>query len=60
MQFDERRGLGVIERADGTQFGFHCTQIADGSRTVPVSAKVRYRRIPAHLGTYEAASVTTA
>jgi len=58
--YDPARGWGTIVGDDGERLGFHCTQIADGSRTVPVSAKVRYRRIPTHLGTYEAASVTTA
>jgi cold shock CspA family protein len=58
--YDAGRGWGTIIADDGERLGFHCTQIADGSRSVPVGATVRYRRIPAHLGTYEAASVTTA
>ncbi len=58
--YDAARGWGTIVGSDGERLGFHCTQIVDGSRTVPVGAAVRYRRIPAHLGTYEAASVTRA
>ena len=55
--YDPVRGWGTIVGADGERLGFHCTQIVDGSRAVPVGATVRYRRVPAHLGTYEAASV---
>ena len=58
--YDAARGWGTILGDDGEQLGFHCTQIADGSRSVAVGTKVRYRRVPAHLGTYEAASVTRA
>ena len=56
--YDPHRGWGTIVGVDGERLGFHCTQIADGSRTIPVGTSVRYRRIPAHLGRYEAAAVT--
>ena len=56
--FDEARGLGVIAGDDGEQLGFHCVQIADGSRTIPAGSAVRYRRIAGHLGRYEAADIT--
>jgi hypothetical protein len=39
-EFDEHVGLGVVEADDGTRYPFHCTQIADGSRTIPVDAAV--------------------
>ena len=58
--FDPQRGWGTIVGDDGERLGFHCTQIADGSRSVPVGSQVRYHRVPAHLGRYEAAAVTTA
>ena len=58
--YDPARGWGTIVGADGERLGFHCTQIADGSRTVPVGAVVRYVRIPAHLGRWEAGSIATA
>lgn len=57
--YDPQRGWGTIVGDDGERLGFHCTQIADGTRTVAVGATVRYRRIPAHRGTYEATAVTT-
>jgi len=58
--YDPARGWGTIVGDDGEVLGFHCTQIADGSRTIPVGAPVRYERVPAHLGKWEAAWVTTA
>ena len=35
--FDEQRGLGTVT-ADGREYPFHTTQIADGTRTVRVGA----------------------
>ena len=58
--YDPARGWGTIVGDDGERLGFHCTQIADGSRAIPVGAIVRYRRVPAHLGRFEAAAVTAA
>lgn len=59
-EYDPQRGWGTIVGDDGERLGFHCTQIADGSRSVPVGAVVRYRRVPAHLGRYEATAVVPA
>jgi hypothetical protein len=58
-EYDPGRGWGTIVGDDGERLGFHCTQIADGSRTIPVGATVRYTRVPAHLGRWEAGAVTT-
>lgn len=41
--FDEARGLGVVRDADGDARPFHCTEIADGSRSIAVGSPVRYR-----------------
>jgi len=57
VAFDEARGRGEVEDADGTRRPFHCTQIVDGSRTVPVGATVRYVLRPAFLGVWEAAEL---
>lgn len=57
VAFDEARGLGEIEDADGTRYSFHCTQIADGSRTVAVGAAVEFRVVPGLLGRWEAAGI---
>ena len=60
VDFDERRGLGTIESTDGTTFPFHCTRIADGSRTIRPNAAVTFDVVPGHLGQWEAAAITPA
>ena len=40
-QFDEGRGLGTIE-GSGVTYPFHCTQIADGTRTIAVGTRVEF------------------
>ncbi|HEY9557433.1 MAG TPA: cold shock domain-containing protein [Acidimicrobiales bacterium] len=57
--FDEPRGLGEIE-ADGTTYPFHCTQIADGTRTIEVGAAVTFQVRPGPMGRWEAATITKA
>lgn len=57
VAFDAARGLGEIEEPDGFRRRFHCTQVADGSRSVPVGAAVRYVLVPASLGAWEASEV---
>jgi cold shock CspA family protein len=57
VAFDTDRGRGEIEADDGTRLAFHCTQVADGSRTVPVGAPVRYVVLPGSLGAWEASEV---
>ena len=59
-EFDAARGWGAIEADDGTRFEFHCTQIADGTRSVPVGASVRFRVRPGQLGRWEARAITRA
>jgi cold shock CspA family protein len=58
VAFDEQRGLGELETDDGARYGFHCTQIVDGTRTIPVSASVEFQVAPGHLGAWEAVQVT--
>jgi CspA family cold shock protein len=58
VAFDERRGLGEVESADGARYAFHCTQIADGTRTIAVGTAVEFDVAPALLGTWEARAVT--
>jgi CspA family cold shock protein len=60
VAFDEPRGLGEIESADGDRYSFHCTQIADGSRTIAVGAAVEFTVAPALLGRWEAHAITPA
>ncbi len=58
-EFDEHRGLGVVTGGDGNHYPFHCTQIADGSRTIAVGAEVRFAVRPGGLGRWEAAEIET-
>ena len=57
--FDEDRGLGTIE-SEGRTFPFHCTQIADGTRTIAVGTTVTFEVRPGHLGQWEAVGINPA
>ena len=56
--FDEDAGLGTITADDGTTFAFHCTAIADGTRTIGVNIAVDFELRPARNGTWEAGAIT--
>lgn len=58
VTFDEHRGLGEVESADGIRYPFHCTRIADGTRTVEVGAAVTFDVIPGLVGRWEASAIT--
>ncbi len=49
--FDDRVGAGTV-RTDGTElvWPFHCTRIADGSRTIPEGAYVSFEVVPGPSG----------
>lgn len=55
--FDVGRGLGTVTDRAGGEWSFHCTAIADGSRTIEVGTAVVFRPVPGHLGRMEAADV---
>ena len=40
--FDEHVGLGHVASDDGRRLLFHCVEIADGTRTIPVGAVVEF------------------
>jgi len=54
--FDVDRGLGTIMGEDGIERMFHCTQIADGSRTIEVGTAVAFGLL-AKLGRFEATAI---
>lgn len=58
-EFDEGRGLGTVE-SGGRTYPFHCTQIADGTRTIAVGTDVSFEVGPGGLGRWEARSLTPA
>jgi cold shock CspA family protein len=65
IEFDEDVGLGTV-RADlldggpaevqppGREYRFHCTEIADGSRTIAVGTSVTFEVQAGHVGAWEA------
>ncbi len=55
--FDEFRGLGEVTADDGTTYPFHCTGIADGTRTIDVGTRVRFDVVAGRLGRWEAGAV---
>jgi cold shock CspA family protein len=55
-EFSEPRGIGAVA-ADGTRYPFHCTQIADGTRTVRVGARVEFDVVPGRRGDWEATRI---
>ena len=56
--FDEAKGYGTVEVADGRRLFFHCTAIADGTRTIAVGTDVAFELVAGHGGSWEAAAVT--
>ncbi|HXQ43630.1 MAG TPA: hypothetical protein VN816_03245 [Acidimicrobiales bacterium] len=58
--FDDPRGLGTVLDDDGRRYGFHCTAVADGTRSIDVGARVTFLLIPGHLGRIEARQIVRA
>lgn len=56
-RFDDPRGLGEITADDGTVYPFHCTAIADGTRTIAEGTTVRFDVVAGRLGRWEAGAV---
>jgi len=59
VEFDEARGIGTVEGGSGRLF-FHCTAIADGSRTIARGAEVSYEVRAGHQGRWEAFGIRPA
>ncbi len=56
--FDEHRGYGTVSvSGTGTELFFHCTAIADGSRSIGVGQRVWFAVAPGHLGRLEARQI---
>jgi len=51
--FDEAAGHGTIAVADGDDLFFHCSSIADGSRSIAVGTEVTCHVSPGHMGRFE-------
>ena len=56
--FDPRRGWGTVTDTQGTEFEFHATAIADGTRLIAPGAAVSFVVVPGHRGRTEARALT--
>lgn len=52
--FDPEVGLGFVADNDGARHRFHCTAIADGTRTIEVGRTVVFVVGPGGAGSWEA------
>ena len=59
VEFDAEAGLGVVADTAGRRYPFHCTAIADGTRTIGIGQMVRFTVAPAHGGRLEARDLTS-
>lgn len=59
-EFDAEVGLGLIIDGDDGRWPFHCTAIADGTRTIEIGTTVRFERTWGGPGCWEAGSVRPA
>jgi cold shock CspA family protein len=57
VAFDDHRGWGEVEDGEGRRHPFHCTRIADGSRTIAVGTPVLFTLAPGLPGRWEAVGV---
>ncbi len=57
--FSDSVGWGTVTSPDGSEFGFHCVEIADGSRTIAVGTQVTFD-VLARFGTWQASRVAPA
>jgi cold shock CspA family protein len=54
VSFDDPRGLGEVRADEGVDYPFHCTAVADGSRSISVGTSVAFRVVAGRLGRWEA------
>jgi CspA family cold shock protein len=56
--FDDAKGFGTVrEDTTGHERFFHCTAIADGSRTIDVGTTVSFEVVPGRNGRWEARTI---
>lgn len=58
--FDDHAGFGTVTGADGGERWFHCTAIADGTRTIAAGTPVTFEVSPGQLGRWEATDLRPA
>lgn len=52
--FDDAKGWGSVATPEGDRYFFHCTAVADGSRTIDEGAPVSFEVVAGHRGRLEA------
>lgn len=58
VAFDDRLAYGEVEDAATKRtYFFHCTQIADATRTIEVATPVTFSIVPGRMGQWEAVAV---
>ena len=57
VEFDDHAGWGTVAAADGERWFFHCTTIADGTRTIPIGTVVTFDVVAGNGGRWEAANL---
>jgi cold shock CspA family protein len=56
--FDDAKGFGTVrDDVTGDEHFFHCTAIADGTRTIDVGAVVAFDVVPGRNGQWEARAI---
>ena len=58
IEFDDAKGYGIVsDGSTGAQYFFHCTQIANGTRTTSAGAEVEFDVIAGRRGEWEAVAL---
>ncbi len=57
--FDDLVGTGMVGAADGSEWPFHCTAMADGTRTIDPGTVVTFRLVAGHHGRWEATDLVS-
>ena len=58
--FDDAVGLGLVTTDDDVEYPFHCTAIADGTRTIAEATAVRFEGVAGRMGRWEATAISPA
>ena len=56
-RFDDDAGLGAVVTPDGTTYPFHCTAVADGTRTIAPGTEVTFAVVAGRSGRWEASGL---
>lgn len=56
-EFDDPKGWGTVTAVSGDEHPFHCSAIADGTRTIEVGTEVTFQVVPGPLGRWEATDI---